>query len=74
MPTYKIVIPGIEKPRVVQASTPAGARQHVAKDFTVDKIEASDAFGLAAQGVTLEVAGEAPPAPPEGQQQDGGGE
>lgn len=64
MPTYKVEREA-KQPRVVESPTPAGARAHVAKDeLTVTKIEVSEAFKLAEQGVKLEVAGEAPPAPP----------
>lgn len=58
MPTYHVTTPGIDKPRVVEASNPAAARQHVAKDMAVRKIEVSEAFRLAGDGVKLEVAGE----------------
>lgn len=69
MPTYKVEREG-KKPRVVEAKTPGGARYHVAKDeLTVTKIEVSEAFRLAADGVKLEVAGEEPPA--QGEQADG---
>lgn len=59
MPTYRIDGLGLEKPRVVQAPNPAAARQHVAAGLIVRKIEASDAFALAADGVKLEKVGEA---------------
>ncbi len=58
MPTYKIDGLGLEKPRVVEAGTPATARQHVASSLTVRKIEVSEAFALANDGVRLEKAGE----------------
>lgn len=64
MPTYKIDRPNQDKPRVVDATNPAAARQHVARDeLTVTKITASEAFGLAKDGVTLETAGETPVEP-----------
>lgn len=60
MPTYRCDREG-QKPRVVEASNPAAARQHVAKDeIKVTKIEVSDAFALAADGAKLEKAGELP--------------
>ena len=58
MPVYKIDGLGLAKPRVVQAPNSAAARQHVARDLAVVKIEASDAFALAEEGVRLEKAGE----------------
>lgn len=60
MPTYKIEGLGLPKPRVVEAPAPASARQHVARDLTVTKIESSEAFRLGADGAKLEVAGVAP--------------
>ena len=62
MPTYRIDRPGQDNPRVVEAANPAAARQHVAKDeLKVTKIEVSDAFALANDGVKLEKAGEEAP-------------
>ncbi len=61
MPTYKIDGLGLEKPRVVEAGNPAAARQHVATGLTVRKIEVSEAFALANDGVRLEKAGEVLP-------------
>lgn len=61
MPTYRIDRTGADKPRVVEAPNPAAARQHVAKDeLNVRKIEVSEAFALASEGVKLEKAGELP--------------
>lgn len=60
MPTYRIEGLGLTKPRVVEASNPAAARQHVASGLSVKKIEVSEAFTLAGEGVKLEKAGEAP--------------
>lgn len=57
MPTYKIEIDGLDKPRVVDAKTPQGARAHVAKGFKVEKINARDAFTLFNDGAELEIAG-----------------
>ena len=66
MPTYKITRPGVTAPRVVDASNPAAARQHVAKDeIAITKITVSEAFALAGQGVKLETAGEEPAPAPE---------
>lgn len=60
MPTYRIDRPNQDKPRVVDASNPAAARQHVAKsELKVTKIEARDAFALANDGVELETAAQA---------------
>lgn len=58
MPTYKIEGLGLERPRVIEAGNPAAARQHVAAGLTVRKIEVSEAFALAGDGVKLEKAGE----------------
>lgn len=59
MPTYRIDRPGSDKPRVVEAKTPAAARAHVAKDeLKVSKIGTAEAFTLARAGITLETAGE----------------
>ncbi len=60
MPTYKIDGLGLDKPRVVEAGNPAAARQHVAADLTVKKIEVSEAFALAGDGAKLEKAGVTP--------------
>lgn len=65
MPTYKIDGLGLEKPRVVEAPNPASARQHVAASLTVRKIEVSEAFALANDGVRLEKAGTVEPEPDE---------
>lgn len=56
-PTYRIDIDGLDKPRVVDAKTPQGARAHVAKGFKVEKINARDAFALFNDGAELEIAG-----------------
>ncbi|MGH6729107.1 MAG: hypothetical protein ACREBK_03045 [Sphingomicrobium sp.] len=61
IPTYKIDGLGLDKPRVVEAPNPASARQHVATGLNVRKIEVSEAFALANDGVKLEKAGEAQP-------------
>jgi len=58
MPTYRIDIDGLDKPRVVDAKTPQGARAHVAKGFKVEKIAAREAFSLARDGIELETAGD----------------
>lgn len=58
MPTYRIDIDGLDKPRVVDAKTPQGARAHVAKGFRVEKIAAREAFTLARDGVELEIVGD----------------
>lgn len=60
MPTYKIEGLGLDKPRVVEAPTPATARNHVAAKLVVTKIEASEAFRLGKDGASLEIAGSAP--------------
>ncbi len=61
MPTYAVYREG-RKPRVIEAPNPAAARQHVATDeLSVRKIEVSEAFALANDGVRLEKAGEVLP-------------
>lgn len=63
MPVYRIDLPGNELPRAVEADTPAQAIQHVVKDsVTVRRLDVSEAFALAVEGVALERAGETPPA------------
>lgn len=58
MPTYRIDRDG-KPPRIVDAPTPASARNHVASDeIRATKITASEAFKLAGTGATLETAGE----------------
>ncbi len=75
MPTYLVTGLGLPKPRVVEAPNPASARQHVASDLTLRKIEVSEAFALANDGVRLEKAGETPPeAPPAGDTREVEGE
>lgn len=67
MPTYKVERPG-QKPRIVDAPNPAGARNHVAYDeITVSKITASQAFALAGDGARLETVGEVLQEPEQGQ-------
>lgn len=58
MPTYHLTGLGLDKPRVIEAPNPGAARQHVAKDLTIRKIEVSEAFALASEGAKLEKAGE----------------
>ena len=74
MPTYVVDRPG-QKPRVVEAATPAAARHHVAQDeLKVRKIETREAFALANDGVSLEKAGETTSPAPESRQYEGGTE
>ncbi len=66
MPTY--VVENANEParrRVVEARTPAAARQHVAADLAVRKITTRECFQLSADGLELETAGEAAPEPEE---------
>jgi len=57
MPTY-IIENELAACRVVEARTPASARQHVARDLTVRKITTRECFELSAAGLELETAGE----------------
>lgn len=58
MPTYRVDRPG-QKPRIIDAPNPAAARQHVSRsELVVTMITASQAFALAHEGATLELAGE----------------
>lgn len=63
MPVYRIDLPGNELPRAVEADTPAQAVQYVVRDsVTVRRLDVSEAFALAVEGVALERAGETTPA------------
>lgn len=76
MPVYRIDLPGSELPRAVEADTPAQAVQYVVRDsVTVRRLDVSEAFALAVEGVALERAGETAPAAgpePDGDDADGG--
>lgn len=58
MPLYEVKIAGQEKPRLIKASTPGGARNFATKSgVTVAHADAERAYALAADGVVLEDAG-----------------
>ncbi len=58
MPTYIVENDFGDDPRIVEARTPAGARQHVAADLRVRKITTRECFQLSVKGLELETAGE----------------
>lgn len=56
---YRVVSSSTQQVRLVEATTPAGARSHVARnEFHVDIPAQHEIYSLARQGIDIEVAGE----------------
>ena len=73
MPIYSVTQTGsLGLPRMVEATKPAEALNHVIADtFVVERVDGRDLIELTKAGVALETAGEAPNEEPEGDQKKG---